>query len=610
MQDSSNIIHTLSSETINQIAAGEVVQRPSSVVKELMENAIDAGADKIDVVIQDAGRTLVQVVDNGKGMSAQDSVKAFERHATSKINGASDLYALTTMGFRGEALASIAAVSRVELKTRREADELGSRVEINGGELASQEFISCASGTQILVKDLFYNIPVRRKFLKKNETELRNILNVFQQIALVYPSIRFTLSHNGTSLFSLEKENYRQRISSVCGSKTGKELLPINVDTVLARISGFVSTPESAVKKQPSQYFFVNGRYIQHPYFAKAVQLGYEKILPADVKPQFFIYFDVDPDKIDVNIHPTKTEVKFEDEQALFSIIVAAVKEALASSNAMPSLLFDQEDRIEIPVTPADFSTLKTPPVTHNSNYNPFSSTRPAHASGSSFAAPHKQSVEGWESLYDSVKCPPANDDPAPFEAVPDVAADLKPQFKGFVYGGKYIVCSSDAGVLFVNSYRASVRVAYDRFMAMLSSGSSSGQMLMFPEILELTPLENSVFAENRASFEAVGYSFEPFGPTAYQVVSVPSMVADSDAVAIIKENVKDSESKDVALELKERLVRSLAIKSAGRTSVESAEAAGRLTDELNRSSMPAFTPDGLPVFFTLSIDDIKKHIG
>lgn len=610
MQDSSNIIHTLSSETINQIAAGEVVQRPSSVVKELMENAIDAGADKIDVIVQDAGRTLVQVVDNGKGMSAQDSVKAFERHATSKINGASDLYALTTMGFRGEALASIAAVSRVELKTRREADELGSRVEINGGELASQEFISCACGTQILVKDLFYNIPVRRKFLKKNETELRNILNVFQQIALVYPSIRFTLSHNGTSLFSLEKENYRQRISSVCGSKTGKELLPINVDTVLARISGFVSTPESAVKKQPSQYFFVNGRYIQHPYFAKAVQLGYEKILPADVKPQFFIYFDVDPDKIDVNIHPTKTEVKFEDEQALFSIIVAAVKEALASSNAMPSLLFDQEDRIEIPVTPADISTLKTPPVTHNSNYNPFSSTRPAHASGSSFSAPHKQSVEGWESLYDSVKCPPANDDPAPFEAVPDVAADLKPQFKGFVYGGKYIVCSSDVGVLFVNSYRASVRVAYDRFMAMLSSGSSSGQMLMFPEILELTPLENSVFAENRASFEAVGYSFEPFGPTAYQVVSVPSMVADSDAVAIIKENVKDSESKDVALELKERLVRSLAIKSAGRTSVESAEAAGRLTDELNRSSMPAFTPDGLPVFFTLSIDDIKKHIG
>ncbi|MBR4483214.1 MAG: DNA mismatch repair endonuclease MutL, partial [Paludibacteraceae bacterium] len=299
MQDNVNIIHTLSSETINQIAAGEVVQRPSSVVKELMENAIDAGADKIDVIIQDAGRTLVQVIDNGKGMSAQDSVKAFERHATSKINGASDLYALTTMGFRGEALASIAAVSRVELKTRRKDDELGSRVEINGGELALQEFISCSEGTQILVKDLFYNIPVRRKFLKKNETELRSILNVFQQIALVYPSIRFTLSHNGSMLFSLEKENYRQRISSVCGAKTGKELLPINVDTVLARISGFISTPESAVKKQPSQYFFVNGRYIQHPYFAKAVQLGYDKILPSDVKPQFFIYFDVDPDKID-----------------------------------------------------------------------------------------------------------------------------------------------------------------------------------------------------------------------------------------------------------------------------------------------------------------------
>ncbi len=610
MQDNSNIIHTLSSETINQIAAGEVVQRPSSVVKELMENAIDAGADKIDVVIQDAGRTLVQVIDNGKGMSAQDSVKAFERHATSKINGASDLYALTTMGFRGEALASIAAVSRVELKTRRKDDELGSRVEINGGELACQEFISCAEGTQILVKDLFYNIPVRRKFLKKNETELRSILNVFQQIALVYPSIRFTLSHNGSMLFSLEKENYRQRISSVCGAKTGKELLPINVDTVLARISGFISTPESAVKKQPSQYFFVNGRYIQHPYFAKAVQLGYDKILPSDVKPQFFIYFDVDPDKIDVNIHPTKTEVKFEDEQALFSIIVAAVKEALASSNAMPSLLFDQEDRIEIPVSPTDFSTLKTPPVTHNTNYNPFSATRTTHTSNGSFSAPHKQSVEGWESLYDSVKNVTANEEAAPFTAVADTDMDLRPQFKGFVYGGKYIVCSSDAGVLFINSYRASIRVAYDRLTAMVSGGQTSGQMLMFPEVLELTPSENTLFLENKASFEAVGYSFEPFGPTAYQIISVPSLVADSDAVAIIKEMVNDSDSKDVALELKERLVRSLAVKSAGRGGIENEEAAKRLTEELNRSSMPAYSPDGLPIFFTMSIDDIKKHIG
>lgn len=610
MQDNVNIIHTLSSETINQIAAGEVVQRPSSVVKELMENAIDAGADKIDVVIQDAGRTLVQVIDNGKGMSAQDSVKAFERHATSKINGASDLYALTTMGFRGEALASIAAVSRVELKTRRKDDELGSRVEINGGELALQEFISCSEGTQILVKDLFYNIPVRRKFLKKNETELRSILNVFQQIALVYPSIRFTLSHNGSMLFSLEKENYRQRISSVCGAKTGKELLPINVDTVLARISGFISTPESAVKKQPSQYFFVNGRYIQHPYFAKAVQLGYDKILPSDVKPQFFIYFDVDPDKIDVNIHPTKTEVKFEDEQALFSIIVAAVKEALASSNAMPSLLFDQEDRIEIPVSPTDFSTFKTPPVTHNTNYNPFSSTRTAHTSDGSLSAPHKQSVDGWESLYDSVKCVSANEDAAPFTAVAAADMDLRPQFKGFVYGGKYIVCSSEAGVLFINSYRASVRVAYDRLAAMVIGGQTSGQMLMFPEVLDLTPSENTLFQENKASFEAVGYSFEPFGPTAYQIISVPSLVSDTDAVTIIKEMVNDSESKDVALELRERLLRSLAMKSAGRGGVESEEAAQRLTDELNRSSMPAYTPDGLPIFFTMSIDDIKKHIG
>lgn len=606
MQDNVNIIHTLSSETINQIAAGEVVQRPSSVVKELMENAIDAGADKIDVFVQDAGRTLIQVIDNGKGMSAQDSVKAFERHATSKISEATDLYALTTMGFRGEALASIAAVSRVELKTRMEADELGSRVEINGGELVCQEFISCPKGTQILVKDIFYNIPVRRKFLKKNETELRSILNVFQQIALVYPSVRFTLTHNGTSLFSLERENYRQRIASVCGAKTGKELLTINVDTVLVRISGFISTPDSAVKKQASQYFFVNGRYIQHPYFAKAVQLGYEKIIPSDVKPQFFLYFDVSPDKIDVNIHPTKTEVKFEDEQAVFSIIVAAVKEALASSNAMPSLLFDQEDRIEIPVTPTDFSALKTPPVTHNANYNPFSSSRPAHISSGSFSTSNKQSVEGWESLYDSVKGGEAHDDAALFVA----EQVMKPQFKGFVYGGKYIICSSCNGVLFVNSYRASVRVAYDKLMTMTSNGTASGQTLMFPEILELTPLENCVFEESRASFEAVGYHFETFGPTSYQVTSVPSLVADADAVSIIKEMVGDTDSKDIGIELKERLVRSLAVRSARRASIDNEDVARSLIEELNSSSMSAYTPDGQPVFFTMGIDDIKKHIG
>lgn len=610
MQNNTNVIHTLSSETINQIAAGEVVRRPSSVVKELMENSIDAGADKIDVIIQDAGRTLIQVIDNGKGMSAADSVKAFERHATSKIKDASDLYALSTMGFRGEALASIAAVSRVELKTRREDDELGSMVEINGGEVASQEFISCPKGTQILVKDLFYNIPVRRKFLKKNETELRNILSVFQQVALVYPEICFTLSHNGNMLFNLAKENLRQRISSVCDAKSSRDLLSFDVDTTMAHISGFISTPEVAVKKQPSQFFFVNGRYIQHSYFAKAVQLGYEKILPSESKPHFFIYFDVAPDKIDVNIHPTKTEVRFEDEQSLFSIISAAVRNALASSNAMPTLMFDQEDRINIPVMPStDFSTITPPPVTHNIDYNPFSATKGA-SGHDSYYKPERQSTEGWENLYKDIKLPSGSE--AESAELFDADSAPKAQFRGFIHGDKYIVCSTESGIMVVNSYRASVRVVYDRLSASLRSGKCAGQSLMFPEILELTPTENLRFGEIRETLESVGYSFEPFGPTAYQVTGVPAVVTDADAMEILKDlaSQADSDDKSITDIIREKMLLLLSSKSARRGGALTADAAARLIENLHATSMPAYTPEGLQIFYTIETDDVKKHIG
>lgn len=606
MQDN-NTIHTLSSATINQIAAGEVVQRPSSVVKELMENSIDAGASKIDVVIKDAGRTLIQVIDNGKGMSATDSVKAFERHATSKIVDASDLYALTTMGFRGEALASIAAVSRVELKTRREDDELCSKVEIEGGELMSQELISGQKGTQILVKDLFYNIPVRRKFLKTNETELRNILNVFQQIALVYPSLELSLSHNGTVLFDLHKDNFRQRIASICGAKTSKELLSINVDTTLARISGFISTPESAVKKQPSQYFFVNGRYIQHPYFAKAISLGFDRLLPTDSKPQFFIYFDIEPDKIDVNIHPTKTEVKFEDEQALFPILVSAVKEALASSCSMPTLMFDQEDRIEIPSAVTDLSAIKTPNTGFNPSYNPFSGTHTP-----------KSKTDGWQNLYDTVKGVKTIGEPCENEygLKPDIKSDdlgldVKPKFSGFVYGGKYIICNSEYGVLFVNIYRASQRVWYDRLSDMMVKGTGAGQMLMFPELLELTPAENLTFRQMRNSFESVGYSFEDFGVSTYKVNAIPSMIKDSESIAIIKDIISDPDVdvNGISSVLRERLLINLSNKSAVRE-VTSTDMAESLVESLFNTTSPMYAPDGLPIYFTIDSNEIKRRIG
>ncbi len=604
MQDN-NTIHTLSSATINQIAAGEVVQRPASVVKELTENSIDAGATQIDIIVQDAGRTFIKVIDNGKGMSAEDSVKAFERHATSKINDAQDLFSLRTMGFRGEALASIAAVSRVEMFTKRESDELGSHVEINGGELALQEFTTCKNGTQIIVKDIFYNIPVRRKFLKKNETELRNILNVFQQVALVYPSIGFTFSHNGSVLFNLKKENFRQRIASVCGEKTGKELLSIDVDTVLAHISGFVSTPASAVKKQPSQYFFVNGRYIQHPYFAKAVAMGYDKILPQDSKPQFFLYFDIEPDKIDVNIHPTKTEVKFEDEQLLFPIIVSAVKEALASSCSMPSLMFDQEDKIEIPVSVNDFDSLKQPPVTHNHSYNPFSSHQQVNTNGAV-----KRSVEGWENLYSHTK-PTEMEEPVPqYETSCEPLIKSKPVFNGFTFDGKYIVCASEKGLMIINAYRASVRVLYDKLSNMIKSGKSVGQSVMFPEVLEFNQLDNTTFKSLKSSFEAVGYKFEPFGQTAWQITAVPSVVSDSEAIEIIKDLTADSDGTSVEEVLRESMLVRLAEKGASKTKSLTMEMASELVEALFNTEMPAYTPQGNAVYYVVDSETIKNKIG
>ena len=323
---SENIIHILPEVVSNQIAAGEVVQRPSSVVKELVENSIDAGATKIDIYIKEAGRTSIRIIDNGKGMSADDAVMAFQPHATSKIADVNDLFSLSTMGFRGEALASISAVAFVEVRTRREEDTLGTRVEYTAADLVCQECIQCPKGTDITVRDIFYNVPARRKFLKPNDTEFRHIVSVFEQITLAHPQIAFTLVHNDKTVFNLPKENRLQRICSLFGLKWNQKLLPISIETTLGKISGYIGTPEAALKRNCPQFFFVNNRYIQHPYFHKAISMSYDKLLMPDVKPAYFIFFEMDADKIDVNIHPTKTEVKFEDEKSIFPILSATVK--------------------------------------------------------------------------------------------------------------------------------------------------------------------------------------------------------------------------------------------------------------------------------------------
>lgn len=390
----SDMIRLLPASVANQIAAGEVIQRPASVVKELIENAIDAGAKNIQVLVTDAGKTSVQVIDDGVGMSETDARLAFERHATSKISKANDLFSLKTMGFRGEALASISAVAQVELKTRRQDREIGTKVEVAASELVSQEAISCAPGCTFYVRNLFYNIPARRKFLKSNTTELSNILVEFERIALVNSHLSFMLYHNGSELFNLPVASQRQRIINIFGKKLNQQLLNLDVETTLVKVSGYVAKPEASRKKGAHQYFFVNGRYMRHPYFHRAVMEAYEKLIPVGEQVSYFIYLEVDPASIDVNIHPTKTEIKFENEQAIWQVIAAVVKETLGKFNAVPSIDFDTEDRPDIPVF-SDFSdtpVLSPPVVAVNHDFNPFrqSTSSPAYS----------RPDFNWESLY------------------------------------------------------------------------------------------------------------------------------------------------------------------------------------------------------------------
>ena len=406
----SDVIQLLPDSVANQIAAGEVIQRPASVIKELVENAVDAGARNIHVSVVDAGRTNIQVIDDGKGMSETDARLAFERHSTSKIRKADDLFALRTMGFRGEALASIAAVAQVELKTRQESDEIGTLVAISGSRYERQEPCACAVGTIFSVSNIFYNVPARRKFLKSNATELNNILTAFERIALVNPQITFTLRSNGTEVFNLRAANLRQRILDIFGKKFNHDLLPVNVETTMCKVGGFVGKPESARKKGVHQFFFVNGRYMKHPYFNKAVMAAYDRLIPLGEQVPYFLYFEVDPKDIDVNIHPTKTEIKFENEQAIWQILSAAVKESIGMFNDVPTIDFDAEDKPEIPVyNPEVPASTPAPKISLNPSYNPFkvhssSNVKPV---GAGFPGPSSTKPEvdqNWEQLYEGLK--------------------------------------------------------------------------------------------------------------------------------------------------------------------------------------------------------------
>ncbi|MBR3872204.1 MAG: DNA mismatch repair endonuclease MutL [Paludibacteraceae bacterium] len=601
---SENIIHILPEVVSNQIAAGEVVQRPSSVVKELVENSIDAGATKIDIYIKEAGRTSIRIIDNGKGMSADDAVMAFQPHATSKIADVNDLFSLSTMGFRGEALASISAVAFVEVRTKREEDTLGTRVEYTAADLVCQECIQCPKGTDITVRDIFYNVPARRKFLKPNDTEFRHIVSVFEQITLAHPQISFTLVHNDKTVFNLPKENRLQRICSLFGTKWNQKLLPISIETTLGKISGYIGTPEAAMKRNCPQFFFVNNRYIQHPYFHKAISMSYDKLLMPDVKPAYFVFFEMEADKIDVNIHPTKTDVKFEDEKSIFPILSATVKEALGKSNSVPSIDFDQDDAPEIPAfTGKQMEYVAPPKVSYNPNYNPFNTH-------SERTYTSNKPTQNWESLYAVTKEVKQVNEPkmesawANLEIVEDFSAVPMIQTEN-----KYIVFPVSGGIKVVDQYRASLQINYEQTLKELELLEVHSSPLLFPEAVELDVKEDLIFNEIKEELEEVGFTFTTFGKQTYQITAVPNSMSNISAEALLEEFISMCvDEKDVKTEIKKNLAIKIAEKNATKGGVILNETQMRsIIERLSKCESQVYTTQGKKISVIINNNEIEN---
>ena len=614
----SDIIHLLPDAVANQIAAGEVIQRPASVIKELVENAIDAEAHEVHVLVTDAGKTSIQVIDDGKGMSETDARLSFERHATSKIRQASDLFALHTMGFRGEALASIAAVAEVELKTRLAGKELGTRLVLAGSKVELQETVTCPQGSNFLVKNLFFNVPARRKFLKANSTELSNILAEFERIALVHPEVAFYLYSNDTEVFNLPVMPLRQRIMSVFGKKMNQQLLSVEVETSLVKISGFIAKPETARKKGAHQYFFVNGRYMRHPYFHKAVMDAYEQLIPAGEQISYFIYFDVDPANIDVNIHPTKTEIKFENEQAIWQILSAAVKESLGKFSAIPSIDFDTEDMPDMPAY-EQTDTAAPPKVHYNTDFNPFQASAPTHSEPSQPGYARRASND-WEALYAGVsrasKMNEPDDDllPDEEEVIPPLPTEEPVVEKGaqhFQLKGRFILTSVKSGLMLIDQHRAHVRVLFDRYMEQIRTRNGVSQGVLFPEVVELPPSEATVLESLTDDLTAVGFDLTPLGGGSYAVNGVPAGIEGLSPVELIRNMVHTAMEKggnvreEVQTILALTLARSAAIVYG---QVLSEEEMANLVDSLFACPTPGYTPDGKTVLITVKEEDIERR--
>ncbi len=610
----SDVIQLLPDSVANQIAAGEVIQRPASVIKELVENAIDAGAKRIDVVVVDAGRTSIQVIDDGRGMSETDARLAFERHATSKIRKADDLFALSTMGFRGEALASIAAVAQVKLKTRMSESEVGTELVISASKVVQQQPISCPVGSNFIVDNLFFNVPARRKFLKTNTTELNNILTAYERITLVYPDIAFTLHSNGTELINLRPGSLRQRIVDVFGKRLNQVLLPVEVDTSLCRIKGFVGKPESAKKKGAHQFFFVNGRYMKHPYFHKAIMNAFDRLVAVGMQVPYFIYFDVNPSDIDVNIHPTKTEIKFENEQPIWQILSAAVNDAIGKFCEIPSIDFDTEGKPDIPLFDPQHETYAPPQLQYNASYNPFKT----HSEARQPAVPDR-----WEDLYNGL----GDDDPVPsrpeptqqsFDFSEPIMSEANSDFSErslahYQYKGHYIMTAVKSGLMIVDQQRADMRIRFERYMKQMETHISPSQQVLFPEVVQfpasLAVLLNKVLPE----INNMGFDLTDLGQNSYSINGVPAGLEGIDCKALLVSMLDDAA--DNVSSSTDALRRSLALTMARAAAIPVGQVLSNvemesLINELFTCSNVNYTPDGKAIICILPQREIEQLMG
>lgn len=633
----SDIIKLLPDSVANQIAAGEVIQRPASVIKELVENAIDAGATSIQIVLKDAGRTLIQVIDNGKGMSDTDARLAFERHSTSKISKAEDLFSLQTMGFRGEALASIAAIAQVELRTRAKGAQLGTKIMINASKCESQEPDMCPEGSNFMIKNIFFNVPARRKFLKSNQVELSNIIKEYEKLALVNHHVDFSLSNNDKLLNKFSGGSFKQRIASLWGAKVDQQLVPLNTDTSLVRITGFVSKPEGARKRNFLQFLFVNGRFMRHPYFHKAIMSSYSELIPDDEQPNYFLNFSVDPESIDVNIHPTKTEIKFENELPIWQILAAAVKESLGRFSAVPQIDFDTIDAPEIPAF-NDHTVVTAPEDGVDPTYNPFKPQSKSSAgrgssyhpqSAGSFGGYSSNPLPDWEKLYqnfekgkqegiasiteqdledsfsDIGEVEPVNNGVQAEIITPDMSSAMCMQMKG-----RYILSPIKSGLMIVDQHRAHVRVLFEQYIKQLDATTISSQRVLFPEVLQLTTSQNIILKELEPEMEKIGFNLAQLSGNDWSINAVPAGMENVNIKDTILQVIDEVSMGGTSITTK--VYESIALRVAksaaipyGKTMLQ--EEMDTLLSKLLCLPNPNYTPDGKTIISVLSNDQLEK---